>query len=59
MALSLEPPVQGGDHEFMKGRGRKVRIPNPHRDDIGPGLLARILHQAGVSRKEWESAREG
>jgi predicted RNA binding protein YcfA (HicA-like mRNA interferase family) len=30
-----------------------VAIPNPHGKDIGIGLLARILRQAGVSRAEW------
>jgi hypothetical protein len=33
-----------------------LTIPNPHRGDIGIGLLAIILKQAGVSRKEWERA---
>jgi predicted RNA binding protein YcfA (HicA-like mRNA interferase family) len=32
-----------------------VTIPNPHGGDIGVGLLARILKQAGVSRAEWAS----
>jgi predicted RNA binding protein YcfA (HicA-like mRNA interferase family) len=30
-----------------------VIIPNPHKGDIGVGLLRRILRQAGVSREEW------
>jgi predicted RNA binding protein YcfA (HicA-like mRNA interferase family) len=54
-ALGFEPPVSGGDHQYMKGRGRKLRIPNPHTDDIGRGLLVRILRQAGVEREEWEA----
>lgn len=33
---------------------RTVRIPNPHRGDVGKELLGRILKQAGVSRAEWE-----
>jgi predicted RNA binding protein YcfA (HicA-like mRNA interferase family) len=33
-----------------------LTIPNPHRGDIGIGLLAVILRQAGVSRREWERA---
>jgi hypothetical protein len=33
-----------------------VRIPNPHRGDIGVALLTRILRQAGISRDEWEQA---
>jgi hypothetical protein len=39
----------------MKGRGRKLRIPNPHTDDIGRGLLVRILRQAAIAREEWEA----
>jgi len=31
----------------------KVRIPNPHRGNISPHLLAEILRQAGISRGEW------
>jgi predicted RNA binding protein YcfA (HicA-like mRNA interferase family) len=33
-----------------------VTIPNPHRRDIGVGLLAVILKQAGVTRSDWERA---
>jgi hypothetical protein len=31
-----------------------VRIPNPHRRNIGRELLSRILKQAGVERNDWE-----
>jgi predicted RNA binding protein YcfA (HicA-like mRNA interferase family) len=54
-ALGFEPPVSGGDHQYMRGRGRKLRIPNPHMEDIGRGLLVRILRQGGIDRGEWES----
>ena len=53
--LGFQPPVSGGDHQYMKGRGRKLRIPNPHKEDIGRGLLVRILREAGIEREEWES----
>jgi predicted RNA binding protein YcfA (HicA-like mRNA interferase family) len=53
--LGFESPVSGGDHQYMKGRGRKLRIPNPHGEDIGRGFLLRILRQAGIEREEWES----
>ena len=53
-ALGFEPPVSGGDHQYMKGRGIKLRIPNPHAQDISRGLLVRILRQAGIEREEWE-----
>jgi predicted RNA binding protein YcfA (HicA-like mRNA interferase family) len=54
-SLGFDGPVQGGDHQFMRGRGRKLRIPNPHNDDISRGLLVRILHQGGIERSEWEA----
>ena len=54
-ALGFEPPVSGGDHQYMKGRGRKLRIPNPHTEDISRGLLLRILRQGGIGREEWEA----
>ena len=54
-ALGFEPPVSGGEHQYMRGRGRKLRIPNPHADDISRGLLVRILRQGGIEREEWEA----
>ena len=54
--LGFQGPYSGGKHEFMV-RGKVVlAIPNPHRRDIGLGLLAVILRQAGVSREEWETS---
>ena len=53
-ALGFEPPVSGGEHQYMRGRGRKLRIPNPHADDISRGLLVRILRQGCIEREEWE-----
>ncbi len=32
----------------------KVRIPNPHKSDIGENLLNRILKEIGIDRAEWE-----
>jgi len=55
-SLGFEGPLSGGRHEFMVRNDVVVTIPNPHREDIGVGLLARILRQAGVGREEWESA---
>jgi hypothetical protein len=37
-----------------EGRGIKLRIPNPHAQDISRGLLVRILRQACIEREEWE-----
>jgi predicted RNA binding protein YcfA (HicA-like mRNA interferase family) len=53
-ALGFEGPYSGGKHQFMVRGERTVRIPNPHRGDIGRDLLGRILKQAGVDRDEWE-----
>jgi predicted RNA binding protein YcfA (HicA-like mRNA interferase family) len=53
--LGLEGPFSGGKHDFMT-RGRiVVSIPNPHRGDIGVGLLKLVLEQAGINRKAWEA----
>jgi predicted RNA binding protein YcfA (HicA-like mRNA interferase family) len=53
--LGFEPPVSGGDHQYMKGCGIRLRIPNPHTEDISRGLLMRILRQAGIAREEWDA----
>lgn len=53
--LGYTGPVSGGRHEFMIRAERVLTIPNPHGRDIGTGLLAAILKQAAVSRREWES----
>lgn len=55
-SLGFGEPVSGGRHEFMVRGDVVVTIPNPHRGDIGVGLLKRVLTQAGVSRSEWEKA---
>jgi len=54
--LGFTGPFSGGRHEFMVRGGIVLTIPNPHSGDIGVGLLAVILKQAGVSRTEWELA---
>jgi predicted RNA binding protein YcfA (HicA-like mRNA interferase family) len=54
--LGFTGPFSGGRHEFMVRGELVVTIPNPHRGDIGVGLLAVILKQAGVTRPEWEGA---
>ncbi len=52
--LGFEGPYSGGRHEFMVQGDLKLFIPNPHRGDIGRGLLSKILRQAGIDRQEWE-----
>jgi predicted RNA binding protein YcfA (HicA-like mRNA interferase family) len=51
--LDFEGPYSGGKHLFMKKGALKVHIPHKHKGDIGPGLLAEILRQAGINRKDW------
>jgi hypothetical protein len=34
--------------------GLRVRIPNPHREDIGKSLLGEILREAGIDISTWE-----
>jgi len=41
--LGFEGPESGGKHQFMSRAGLRLRIPNPHRGDIGRELLARLL----------------
>ena len=55
-ALGFDGPYAGGKHQFMIRGEVTVVLPNPHRTDIGVGLLGRILRQAGISREEWEEA---
>jgi len=52
--LGFEGPYSGGKHQFMVREQRRVRIPNPHAGDVGPGLLRLVLREAGVSLAEWE-----
>lgn len=46
-------PWQGSKHQMMHKGKRKLRLPNPHRGDISPQLLAVILDQAGIDRNDW------
>jgi predicted RNA binding protein YcfA (HicA-like mRNA interferase family) len=52
--LGFDGPYTGSRHQLMVRGEVTVRIPNPHRSDIGKELLIRILRQAGVDRNEWE-----
>lgn len=53
-ALGFGGPFSGGKHQFMVRGDLVVTIPNPHGQDIGVGLLSRVLRQAGVTRAQWE-----
>jgi predicted RNA binding protein YcfA (HicA-like mRNA interferase family) len=50
----FDGPYSGGKHQFMVKGEVTVRVPNPHERDIGRELLARLLRQAGIGRKDWE-----
>ena len=51
-----EGPWHGSKHQMMYKGKRKLRVPNPHGDDISGSLLAEILNQAGISREDWLEA---
>ena len=53
--LGFDGPYSGRRHQFMVREQLRLTIPNPHRSDIGPNLLARILRQADIDRETWES----
>ncbi len=50
----FDGPYSGGRHPFMMKGDLTITVPNPHRQDIGRELLARILRQAEISKEEWE-----
>jgi predicted RNA binding protein YcfA (HicA-like mRNA interferase family) len=52
--FGFEGPFSGGRHQFMVRADIVLTVPNPHRRDIGVGLLSKILSQAGIPRREWE-----
>ena len=54
--LGFEGPYAGAKHQFMVKGTVTVRVPNPHRGDIGRELLARVLREAGIDKSDWERA---
>ena len=52
--LGFEGPYSGSKHQIMRKNEITLRLPNPHGDDIGVELLARILRQARIIKDEWE-----
>jgi predicted RNA binding protein YcfA (HicA-like mRNA interferase family) len=52
--LGFEGPYSGGKHQFMLKGVIRLRLPNPHRRDVGRELLSRILKQAGIDKDSWE-----
>ncbi|KHE93965.1 MAG: type II toxin-antitoxin system HicA family toxin [Candidatus Scalindua rubra] len=53
--LGFIGPYSGRKHQFMVKEGLRVRIPNPHRGDIGRNLLKRIHREAGIDKVDWEA----
>ena len=53
--LGFRGPYSGGKPQCMVKEHLRVRIPNPHRGDIGHNLLRTILREAGLSVTEWEN----
>ncbi len=53
-ALGFVGPYSGGKHQYMVKAGLRLRIPNPHRRDVGKNLLRAILREAGISIDDWE-----
>jgi len=49
----FDGPYSVSKHLFMIKGEFRLTLPNPHRGDIAPALLARILRQAEISRKDW------
>ena len=54
--LGFEGPFPGGKHQWMRRGGLRLTIPNPHGGAIDPGLIRRILRQAGITLDEWINA---
>ena len=53
--LGFEGPYSGGKHQFIIKGLTRLRLPNPHRSDVGSELLSRIIKQAGIDKDTWES----
>jgi predicted RNA binding protein YcfA (HicA-like mRNA interferase family) len=52
--LNFSGPYSGGKHQFMVKGDLRVRIPNPHKRDIGKNLLKQILIEAEIEIGVWE-----
>ena len=52
--LGFEGPYSGGKHQFMIKDNVTLRLPNPHKGDIGREFLIRILKQAKIDRTVWD-----
>ena len=52
--LEFIGPYSGGKHQYMVKGDLRIRIPNPHKKDIGKNLLKLILKEAEISKETWE-----
>ena len=52
--MNFSGPFSGGKHQFMVKGELRVRIPNPHRGDIGKNLLRQILKEAEINLDDWK-----
>jgi len=52
--LGFKGSYSGGKHLFMEKGSLKIHIPSKHKGDISVGLVAEILRQAGINKKEWD-----
>jgi predicted RNA binding protein YcfA (HicA-like mRNA interferase family) len=52
--LDFNGPYSGGKHQFMVKGDLRIRIPNPHKKDIGKNLLKLIMKEAEISQETWE-----
>ena len=52
--LDFNGPFSGGKHQFMVKGDLRIRIPNPHKKEIGKNLLKIILKEAEISKETWE-----
>jgi hypothetical protein len=41
----------------MKKGNLKLRIPNPHKNEIDKSLLREIVKQANIERLDWDSIK--
>lgn len=51
--IGFAGPFAGGKHLYMVKDERRLAIPNPHKGEVGPALLSRILRQAEVEQDVW------
>ncbi len=49
-------PTPRGRHSYMELGARTVIVPNEHGEDISVSLQMKILREAGIPKRDWESA---